>query len=123
LLFPLVPSQKHVGFGTRKSVANSSTVKIHASPARRIPVQNNTISLKKQGEGGDAAWRGCVGYKRRRNVRSESRSVQVAKVRKRDAQSGHCVDRCQHMRAVNQVLLVGRGGDAVWRGLVGGRRS
>ena len=27
------------------------------------------------------------------------------------------------MRTINQVLLVGKGGDAVWRGLVGGRRS
>ena len=96
LAVPSRPFSKHVVFGIRKCVASSSKVKIHASQARWIPVQSNTISLKKQGEGGDAAWRGCVGYKRRRNVRSETRSVKVAMGRKRDAQSGYYVERSQY---------------------------
>ena len=33
----------------------------------------------------------------------------------RDARSGSCVQRSQLMIAINQVMLFGRGGDAVWR--------
>ena len=34
---------------------------------------------------------------------------------KRDARSGSCVGRSQHLRAIHQIISVGRGGDAVWR--------
>jgi len=61
-----------------KCVANSIKGKIHRV-RRGIPLQRNTTSPNGQGEGGNATWRGCVGYKCRRHVdglqRSERRTV------------------------------------------------
>ena len=61
-----------------KCDANSINGKIHRFQ-RGIPLQRNTTSPNRPGEGGKATWRGCVGYKCRRDVagllRLERRTV------------------------------------------------
>ena len=81
----------------------------------------------RQGEEGNAAWRSCVVtnvaemYVRNdlwvTNVGEICQKPEVCRLQREAIckVSGSCVDLSQHMKRINQVLLVGRGGDAVSR--------